>query len=93
MLFCLILGDNIDERFEIGIETERTVSALQKAVEEEKKPAHDEIDIEQDLGGRLLEPDDEINNLFDQHDIKQISILVQSPPPATLKKQVLPLHR
>ena len=43
MLFCLILDDNIDKRFEIDIKIEKTVSALQKAIKEAKKLSLDEI--------------------------------------------------
>ena len=52
----------------------------------ESKP-HDQIDIEKDLGGVLLEADDNIDDLFDQQsEIKQISIIVEPPSPATTGK-------
>ena len=43
MLFCLVLGDNIDKRFEIDIKIEKTVLTLQKAIKEAKKPSLDKI--------------------------------------------------
>src|SRR2546425_916052 len=109
MLFCLVLDDNVDERFEIDIKKKRSVSALQKIIKKAKEPSldeipfsklvlwqvtiltkvqdkkmgilkskdHDKINIEQDLGGKRLEPDDEISDLFnEQPDTKQISIIV-----------------
>jgi hypothetical protein len=52
----------------------------------ENKP-YDQIDIEKDLEGKRLEADDNIGELFDQQlDTKQISIIIQSPPPATTGK-------
>jgi hypothetical protein len=124
MLFCLVLGEKFSDRFEISINTEKTVSAVQDFIKGKKentlkniyannlnlwkvaiptkiennkrkilesKP-HDQIDIEKDLEGVLLEADDNIDDLFDQQpEIKQISIIVKPPPPPATTGKCLPM--
>ena len=37
MLFCLVLGEKFSDRFEISIDTEKTVSALQDFIKGKKE--------------------------------------------------------
>jgi len=124
MLFCLVIGEEFSDRFEITINTEKTVSAVQDYIKGKKENAlknidannlklwkvaiptktennkrtilesqpHDQIDIKNDLWGVLLEADDNIEYLFNQPpEIKQISIIVQLPPPLATTGKCLPM--
>src|SRR6266516_4806991 len=98
MLFCLILGENVQRRFEVPTNMKMTVSGLQQDIKKLKqnylngvdpdglnlwevmiptrdendnkwkilnnKP-HDQINIKEDLEGKLLQSDDVIEELFD----------------------------
>ena len=112
-LFCLFLGEAVEDRFEVSTKKKRTVYRLQEAIKNKNEnylkdidarklrlwkvaiptgyendklkllnsKSHDQINLQQDLGGKFLDAGELIEDHFERNTktTKQISILIQLP--------------